>query len=45
VLSDAGETMERHEQDAPRPVPTASAANIDLSTRVVIPQAVSMAVA
>jgi transcriptional regulator with XRE-family HTH domain len=45
VLSDAGETMERHEQDAPRTVPTASAANIDLSTRVVIPQAVSMAVA
>src|SRR5271156_1009115 len=38
VLSDAGETMERHEQAAPRAVGTASAANIDLSTRVVIPQ-------
>ncbi len=45
VLSDAGETMERHEQAAPRPVATASAANIDFSTRVVIPQPVSMAVA
>lgn len=46
VLSDAGETMERHEQDAPRPAASAaSAANIDFSTRVVIPQAVSMAVA
>jgi transcriptional regulator with XRE-family HTH domain len=45
VLSDAGETMERHEQAAPRPVATASAANIDFSTRVVIPQTVSMAVA
>jgi transcriptional regulator with XRE-family HTH domain len=45
VLSDAGETMERHEQAAPRPVGTASAANIDFSTRVVIPQTVSMAVA
>ena len=43
VLSDAGKTMERHEQGAPRP--TASASNIDLSTRVVIPQVVSMAVA
>ena len=45
VLSDAGETMERHEQEAPRQVPTASAANIDFATRVVIPQTVSMAVA
>ena len=45
VLTDAGETMERHEKVAPRPVATASAANIDFSTRVVIPQAVSMAVA
>ncbi len=46
VLSDAGVTMQRHEQAvAPRPVATASAANIDFSTRVVIPQAVSMAVA
>lgn len=45
VLSDAGVTMERHEQGAPRSTASASAANIDLSTRVVIPQAVSMAVA
>ncbi|MCW2519723.1 MAG: clgR 1, partial [Mycobacterium sp.] len=45
VLTDAGETMERHEQAAPRSVATASAANIDFSTRVVIPHAVSMAVA
>jgi transcriptional regulator with XRE-family HTH domain len=45
VLSDAGETMERHEQAAPRPVAAASTANIDLSTRVVIPHTVSMAVA
>ncbi|MCW2554094.1 MAG: clgR 1 [Mycobacterium sp.] len=45
VLTDAGETMERQEQAAPRPVATASAANIDFSTRVVIPHAVSMAVA
>lgn len=44
VLSDAGESMERREQGA-RPVPTASAANIDVSTKVVIPQVVSMAVA
>ncbi|MET0450345.1 MAG: transcriptional regulator ClgR [Mycobacterium sp.] len=41
VLSDAGETMEQHEL-ARRPV---SAANIDVSTKVVIPQVVSMAVA
>jgi len=45
VLTDAGETMERHEQATPRPVSAASAANIDFSTRVVIPQTVSMAVA
>lgn len=45
VLTDAGETMERHEQAAPRVTAPASAANIDYSTRVVIPQAVSMAVA
>ena len=45
VLTDAGETMERHEQTAPRPVARASGATIDYSTRVVIPQAVSMAVA
>ncbi|MDP9165135.1 MAG: helix-turn-helix domain-containing protein [Actinomycetota bacterium] len=45
VLSDAGETMERHEQETPRPVATASGANIDFSTRVVIPHTVSMAVA
>jgi transcriptional regulator with XRE-family HTH domain len=45
VLTDAGESMERLEQAAPRPIGAASAANIDLSTRVVIPQTVSMAVA
>jgi transcriptional regulator with XRE-family HTH domain len=45
VLTDAGETMERHEQAAPRSVATASASHIDFSTRVVIPQVVSMAVA
>ncbi len=45
VLSDAGATMERHELAAPRTVARASAANIDFSTKVVIPQAVSMAVA
>jgi transcriptional regulator with XRE-family HTH domain len=45
VLSNAGASMERHEQGVPRPVGTASAANIDRSTRVVIPHAVSMAVA
>jgi len=45
VLTDAGETMERHEQAAPRAKATASAANIDYATRVVIPQPVSMAVA
>ncbi|MDT5154825.1 MAG: hypothetical protein QOI01_6558 [Mycobacterium sp.] len=45
VLTDAGETMERHEQAAPLSVATASASTIDFSTRVVIPQVVSMAVA
>jgi transcriptional regulator with XRE-family HTH domain len=45
VLSDAGESMQRREQEAPRHVATASAANIDFSTRVVIPHTVSMAVA
>jgi transcriptional regulator with XRE-family HTH domain len=45
VLSDAGESMHRREQEAPRHVATASAAHIDLSTRVVIPHTVSMAVA
>ena len=45
VLTDAGETMERHEKVASRPVATASGATIDYSTRVVIPQPVSMAVA
>ena len=45
VLSDAGLTMQRHEQAAPRPVTAGGAPNIDLSTRVVIPQAVTMAVA
>ena len=45
VLTDAGQSMERRERVAPRPVVTASGATIDYSTRVVIPQAVSMAVA
>ena|ERR1700755_3508693 len=45
VLSDAAGTMERHEQRTPMPVAAASAANIDRSTRVVIPHTVSMAVA
>ena len=45
VLTDAGETMERRERVAARPVATASGATIDYSTRVVIPQAGSMAVA
>ena len=45
VLTDAGETMGRHELDDPRRPATASAANIDVSTKVVIPQVVSMAVA
>ncbi|MCV7423306.1 helix-turn-helix transcriptional regulator [Mycobacterium yunnanensis] len=45
VLTDAGETMQRQEKTAARPVATASGATIDYSTRVVIPQAVSMAVA
>jgi transcriptional regulator with XRE-family HTH domain len=42
VLSDAGDQMERQERaDFAR----ASAANIDVTTKVVIPQVVSMAVA
>lgn len=45
VLSDAGVTMERREQAAPRSVATASATSIDFHTKVVIPQAVSMAMA
>jgi XRE family transcriptional regulator, stress-response regulator len=44
VLSDAGETMERHERaEFAREV--ASATNIDATTKVVIPAVVSMAVA
>jgi XRE family transcriptional regulator, stress-response regulator len=44
VLSDAGETMERQERaDFAREM--ASAANIDVTTKVVIPPVVSMAVA
>jgi transcriptional regulator with XRE-family HTH domain len=42
VLSDAGEEMAREELAAPTPVGTA---NIDATTKVVIPQVVSMAVA
>ena len=43
VLSDAGEEMAGQESAASRA--TASAANIDVTTKVVIPQVVSMAVA
>lgn len=45
VLTDAGVSMERHEQGDSRPIPSGSAANIDFRTKVVIPQVVSMAVA
>ncbi|BDX32964.1 transcriptional regulator ClgR [Mycobacterium antarcticum] len=45
VLTDAGATMERHELTTPSTVPRSSAANIDFATKVVIPHAVSMAVA
>jgi transcriptional regulator with XRE-family HTH domain len=44
VLSDAGEDMAHEERDA-FVRETASAANIDVATKVVIPQQVSMAVA
>jgi transcriptional regulator with XRE-family HTH domain len=44
VLTDAGETMEQLEQ-IPVGTATVSATNIDVSTKVVIPQVVSMAVA
>lgn len=44
VLTDAGETMERQEL-VPANAATISAAHIDVSTKVVIPQVVSMAVA
>ena len=44
VLTDAGETMERHEL-IPADAASISAAHIDVSTKVVIPQVVSMAVA
>ena len=44
VLTDAGETMERQEL-LPADAATISAAHIDVSTKVVIPQVVSMAVA
>jgi transcriptional regulator with XRE-family HTH domain len=43
VLSDAGERMARREHGFPQRAP--SAANIDATTKVVIPQVVSMAVA
>ena len=45
VLSDAGVTMERREHAARRPVAAVSATNIEFTTKVVIPQTVSMAVA
>jgi transcriptional regulator with XRE-family HTH domain len=45
VLSDAGEEMAGQEQRAGTRTKTASAANIDLTTKVVIPPVVSMAVA
>ena len=45
VLSDAGVTMERHEQSTPMANAASSATNIDFATRVVIPQNVAMAVA
>ena len=44
VLSDAGDDMAHEERDAFVPE-TASAAHIDVATKVVIPQQVSMAVA
>jgi transcriptional regulator with XRE-family HTH domain len=44
VLTNAGETMEQLEQ-IPADAATVSATNIDVSTKVVIPQVVSMAVA
>jgi transcriptional regulator with XRE-family HTH domain len=43
VLSDAGERMARRERAFPQRTP--GAANIDATTKVVIPQTVSMAVA
>ena len=45
VLSDAGLKMAGQEHAAANRARTASAANIDVSTKVVIPQVVSMAVA
>ena len=45
VLTDAGEEMERHELAAREGGRAASAANIDVTTKVVIPQVVTMAVA
>ncbi|MCV7290024.1 helix-turn-helix transcriptional regulator [Mycolicibacterium wolinskyi] len=44
VLTDAGEGMARRERDAAHPAQT-NVAHIDVTTKVVIPQAVSMAVA
>ncbi|OBK71349.1 transcriptional regulator ClgR [Mycobacterium sp. 1274761.0] len=44
VLSDAGDEMAQEERKA-LAAPSASAANIDATTKVVIPHAVSMAVA
>jgi transcriptional regulator with XRE-family HTH domain len=44
VLTDAGEEMARHEL-APAKADAASTANIDVTTKVVIPHVVTMAVA
>jgi transcriptional regulator with XRE-family HTH domain len=44
VLTDAGEAME-HQERIPTDAATLGASNIDVSTKVVIPQVVSMAVA
>jgi transcriptional regulator with XRE-family HTH domain len=44
VLTDAGESM-AHQEGVPADAMTTSASNIDFSTKVVIPQVVSMAVA
>jgi transcriptional regulator with XRE-family HTH domain len=44
VLTDAGESM-AHQERVPADAMTTSASNIDVSTKVVIPQVVSMAVA
>jgi transcriptional regulator with XRE-family HTH domain len=45
VLSDAGDTMARRERAAAQAADSVSPTHIDVSTKVVIPQVVSMAVA